>query len=1143
MDEYQEQSAERLAEFNRLLASVHAVVGDAADETTLLQWVCEEAAQQELLGLVWCGTPDHQGFLQVRASGGNTTYLEGIQISIDPQRAEGQGLSGQTWRDGNTRYAAFMNEDPVMQPWRPRAERAGLTGIVAVRIDRQGSPWGLLNFYLIGGAEFEPEIRLVLDEIARTVSRGLDRLDSRARELALIEAQRVLLDHADAGIALCQDGSVIFANPHLINLLGYSGSADVLGQSVQSFGARGEDRAILGQLVAGVGIERRGYLSGVHLQRRDGRVVIADMVMSVTYDGVGDTVVWTVQDVTKRVRLEEALANRAYTDPVTGLANRWAFEHELAQRLDLAERTGTALAVCLLDLDNFKQVNDTWGHTTGDAVLREMSERLAAQVDSAAFVGRTGGDEFVIIVDGMDLGDVGTRMDGLITHIHQAVESPLEATPTRALMDLSMGIAVFPEDGTHANDLVRAADQALYGVKRHKHDRIRWWQRAGADSGPEVIDTPEPVDPYAPSAVALLESVRPAVMRAASRWSDQFYGVMENNPSDAKLLYDLPASLRNEFKAQRVALAAAVLDPASDREALSEKAHAFGRALTLVGSPLSWRTRSVSGYQEVLTEELDRRWMSTRDRYRLQRVVEQRLNEVLGMMLEAGERTTTAYLEFLGQALPGATLGWVEAAQMEVARLAELPGIVAAFVVRLGSRGDVTLESSAGVDATQLTQQFGSEDPNATGILPHLAETGEEFRIKDLREDARAQSWHDTAEELDVRSLLVVPIFNQQERFVAGLYIAGHHPHQWESATMHQFSRGLRARWELLWNRSTASGDAVNEDTAQQYRDRLFGGGLEMHVQPVVNLCTGQVVSVEALARLRLTDGRLLEPRVFVPLLSQDDLARLFQRGLNQALTQRNSFAVAGIDVRVAVNLPPSCLLLPELPDWVAEALETHRTDPGDLSLELLETQYIDEQIRDAAVEKLVNMGVCIALDDLGSGYSSLMRLASLPLRTVKIDQGLVQRMRHDPARTFAVVDALRELGQRLGRDVVAEGLETPDMIEAARILGVSLGQGYGLARPMSADAFVSWAVSFVLPNHPQESLRSLLGAAAYDWKYGHHGDLETCPLTRFLRIRDYGDPETWHEAAHEGSQEARHDLGEWLIRQLSQSTPRRERA
>ena len=1133
MDEYEWRSAERLAEFNRLLARVRAIAADGTDAVQLLQEVCETAARQDPLGFVWCATPNQAGLLQVQAAAGGTAYRDSMRISPETQWDQGQGLSAQTWRDGQTRYVNFRQGDPAMGVFGSLAERAGLAGAVVVRIERHGSPWGLLNFCLYGDVECEPDVGLVLEEVARTVSQALDRVDEHKREQAVMKAHDALVDHAEVGIALCCEGQVIFANPHLVHLLGYRASEELLGQTVRNFCAHDEDKQAVDRAMARIATNQRLSLSAVRLKTREDRVVLVDIALSRTSDGPANTFVLTIQDVTERVRLEQVLASQAYTDSVTGLANRRAFEYDLAQRLERSEQSGTALAVCLLDLDNFKQVNDTWGHSAGDAVLREVSGRLAAQFASMAFVGRTGGDEFVLILDGLDPNAAAASMETSIARVHQVVETPLEAIPGSGLMELSMGVALFPEDDTSAAGLVRAADQALYRVKRHRHDRIRWWQRAGTDS--EFLNASEPIDPYGQTAQALLRNVRSVVEEAASRWSVEFYQTMEENPSDARVMEGFPSSLRDDLRAQRLALAAAVLNPDVAREDVAHLAHTFGQELTLIGSPLSWRTRSVAGYQEVLTDELDRRWMSTRDRYRLQRIVEQRLHEVLAKLLQAGETTLSAYLEFLGHPLPPAGVGWVEATQIEVARLAGLPGIVAALVGRIGADGQVALESSAGMDASWLGRQISGETPHER-IVRHLATTGEAFRIIDFYDDPRV----DAPREHGARSLLALPIMDRQKRFMAGLYLVGQHPHQFESTFICQFSEGLRARWEALWRRTTSSEDAVGEGTAQQYRDRLFNGGLSMYVQPVVNLDTGKVVSVEALARLQLPDGQVLAPGVFVPLLSQVDLARLFQLGLDQALQHRASFAQAGVDVRIAVNLPPSCLLLPELPGWVDEALSRHGIEPHYLSLELLETQYIDEGRRDQAVKKLVDIGVSIALDDLGSGYSSLMRLASLPLRTVKIDQGLVRRIHHDPVRTFAVIDALRELGQRLGRNVVAEGLETPDMIEAAQVLGVQLGQGYGLARPMPAHEFVTWAESFRLPRQDDGALQSLLGVAAYDWKHGHHGPVGQCAIDRFLRAGDYGKPQQWHAAVHRDNEEAGHLLGEWLMERVSQDAQTR---
>lgn len=1136
MDDPKIHAVARLAEFNRLLAEVHEIVADAEFEDGLLQDVCDAVAAQRPLGLVWCAIPDAEGWLEIKAAAGRTAYLNGIEISVDSARREGQGYSGLAWRDGQTRYAAFLTEDPVMQPWYERAARVGLSGVVVVRLNRHRSPWGLISFYLTDGQDFEPGIRLLLEEIARTITRGLDRLDGRHRELELFRAQSILLDHAGAGIALCQSGSVIVANPHLAGLLGYEMPQALKGMPISGFCERDEDRRVVEHLLGRLTKEGQGTVAGVHLTRLDSRPpVVADMTMSLSqYDG-GATVVWTVVDVTERARLETVLASQARTDAVTGLANRWEFESELAQRLARAEETGTALAVCFLDLDNFKQVNDTWGHDIGDAVLREMGRRLRTQLDDTVFVGRTGGDEFVLIQDGFPPEHVVEHLDWLVGNLRPLIESPWDAIPMGRVMDLSMGIAVYPEDSTNVVELMRAADQALYRVKRHKHDRIRWWLRAGEDSVDSEADTHEPTDPWDSRAATQLQSVQSLVVQAANQWIKKFDTILGDNPLDSKTLSSFPDSLRETLRVQRVALATAALDPGATPNAIQDRAYALGQTLTLVGMPLSWRTRSVLSYQEALTEELDGHWMTTRDRYRVQRVVEQRLQTVLDGLLKAGEETLRDYVEFLSQPLPERLGGWVETAQMEVERLVDLPGIRAAFVVRPGPGGEAMIECNAGVDAVlsamRIRDHAAYED-----ILNHLATSAADFRVPDLH----ACPWRDATSDFPSRSLLALPLRDRDTQFIAGLYMLGEHPYQFESPVMRQFAQGLQSRWEQLWRRASSPGEPVPKETAYDYRDRLFHGGLEMYMQPVVELETGQVVSVEALARLNLSDGRQVPPGAFLPVLGTEDLARLFRMGLDQALEHREAFAEGGHDVRVAVNLPPCCLTLPDLPGWVADALARHQTDPSRLSLELLETQDVDVAVRDAVVAQLVGLGVYLALDDLGSGYSSLMRLASLPLRTVKIDQGLVRSIHHDAIRTFAVIDALRGLCERLQRDIVVEGLETADMVEAVYVLGVPFGQGYGLARPMPASDFMPWAVSFTRCYDADDTLTSFLGAAAYDWKYGHVGGLEECPLTRFLRSHAGSEPISWHHTLHGGYDEGRDHqrFQEWLISEVASHAP-----
>ncbi len=1120
----------RIAAFEKLLSLVHEITDDAPSEVAMLQAVCEAAAESPL-GLVWCGVPGPDLRVEIRAAAGRVAYLENIVVSVDPVVPEGRGLSGKAWRDGTVQYAPLIGESRDMQPWQSLAARHGLTGVVVVRLQRQGVPWGLFSFYLLDEVEFEPEVRLALEQFVRTVSRGLDRLDSRARVQALTDAQRALLEHAQSGIALLDGrGRVLFANPYLAKALGYPQAPMIAGMPFTRFVADAAERTRLRRIVRGLNgrtVER----SGVALTGLDGASLVSDMALSAAHDGTAPVIVWTVRDVSERVRLEDTLAGRAYRDPVTGLANRWAFDVELAHRLE-DERRQTRLALCLFDLDDFKRVNDSWGHGTGDAVLRELADRLS---DVQGFAARLGGDELVVLVEMTGNSEATEALEHWIDRLHRRLSKPYGAIPGGGTLDVTMGIAVYPEDGATAPELLRNADQALYELKRHKHDRLRWWQRAGTAGALVASDETRPVDAYGPEARALLSAAREVVTRATETWGDTFYAMLEDDPRDVRVLHTLPASQRESLKAERSALARVILQPDATREGLRQSIWAFGEQLMLVGSPLAWRSRAVGAYQELIADAIDARWMNPRDRYRLRQICDARCGDVLTVLLESGESTMSDYLEFIGRSVPERGLGWLEASRLELEQLHRLPGIAGVFVWRADESGTITTESSVGAGGRWASS--ASALRMARRMLDGRLSQGELVYEADVRRAPDYASGGGTVPDLEFGSLLAVPILDEANHCAAVLGIVGRYPHQFQAPWIHQFNEALKVRWAEMWGRFSASGAAVSERTGREYRTRLWDGGLSMYVQPVVNLATGRLVSVEALARLVMPDGTVLPPSVFLPLLTVEDLSRLFHLGLDQALAHRAAWAHDGVDIGVAVNMPPSLLLDPQLPQRIADALDRYGTSPDRLTLELLETEPMDQTVADEVMATLMSLGVNMAVDDLGSGYSSLMRLAALPLSTIKIDQSLMRRVYIDPLRTLAVVDSLVQLARRLDRDVVAEGLETPGMIEEARLLGVSWGQGYALARPMPANALRVWVSESASMEPATARVKTVLGAVTYDWKIGHSGPESACGMTEFLRhaAADFPAVQEWHRVAHDGpnAETACQSLSDWLRRSL----------
>lgn len=170
-----------------------------------------------------------------------------------------------------------------------------------------------------------------------------------------------------------------------------------------------------------------------------------------------------VQDVTERQQLHEQLLHQAHHDTLTGLPNRLLLLDRMEQALASAERHKHKVAVICLDLDRFKQINDTYGHAIGDLCLKQIAERLRSRLRSTDTVARSGGEEFTIVA-----GDLAAVADAqsIAEDLLQAVRKPLVAEQYPIDMTGSFGIALYPDHGSSAADLWRSADAAMYRVKR-----------------------------------------------------------------------------------------------------------------------------------------------------------------------------------------------------------------------------------------------------------------------------------------------------------------------------------------------------------------------------------------------------------------------------------------------------------------------------------------------------------------------------------------------------------------------------------------------------------------------------------------------------------------------------------------------------
>lgn len=196
-----------------------------------------------------------------------------------------------------------------------------------------------------------------------------------------------------------------------------------------------------------------------------GQQRVLDAFHTPYYDRNGNLlgVIGVERDITKLLEYQENLENLAFRDPLTGLANRRFLIDRMQQDMSQVRRHGGRLAVCAIDLDGFKPINDTYGHEFGDKVIVGFSQRLQELLREIDTVARWGGDEFTVLLN--DIGNSDSHT-GLIRRIMEIVNAPFRVDDVLVELTASMGITVYPDDDTDPDTLLRHADQAMYQSKQ-----------------------------------------------------------------------------------------------------------------------------------------------------------------------------------------------------------------------------------------------------------------------------------------------------------------------------------------------------------------------------------------------------------------------------------------------------------------------------------------------------------------------------------------------------------------------------------------------------------------------------------------------------------------------------------------------------
>ncbi len=384
------------------------------------------------------------------------------------------GACGASVCSGQRVVVEDLSLSPLWAPYLELTRQADLAACWSQPIvSSQGKVLGTFAIYHRRPTRPEPEDLLLIEDEARLAALAIEKITTDAR----LELLATVFSHAREGILITDAGGrIVEVNDSFTTITGYS-REEALGQDPQTLLNSGRQTAAFYEARAQA-LAENGYWTGeVWNQRKNGEVFAEMLTISAVRDpdGSSQNYVALFTDITEIKEHQRQLEHIAHFDALTNMPNRVLLADRMQQALTHCERRGLSVAVVYLDLDGFKEVNDTHGHALGDQMLVALAQRMKGALRDGDTLSRIGGDEFVaVLVDLEHTQDAEPVLERLL----HAAAAPVLLWETSLQVSASVGVTIFPQDGADVDLLLRHADQAMYVAKQAGKNRYHWFDVA-----------------------------------------------------------------------------------------------------------------------------------------------------------------------------------------------------------------------------------------------------------------------------------------------------------------------------------------------------------------------------------------------------------------------------------------------------------------------------------------------------------------------------------------------------------------------------------------------------------------------------------------------------------------------------------------